>query len=1019
MSGKGIRISVIAMVAALAAILCIPARADSGVTVRLDLQDSKTGEVVGYATVSLTRPNSDKPYKYALSSGEGKVTIEGVKSGEYVLKAELMGYKTVEQKIKVEGKDLSLGTVKMHQDNKVLDAATVSAAGNPIIIKKDTIEYNASSFKTSDNDMLEELLKKLPGVEVSSDGSVTVNGESVSKVTIGGKTFFLDDPTLATKNIPAKIVEKVKVVDKKSDQAMFTGIDDGERETVIDISVYKGMMNGWFGNVMAGGGHDLPDEGYYTDDNTWKDDGWRYQGAAMIGRFTDKTQLSFIGNGNNTNNRGFNDMAGSMMQQMRGGRGMGQGGGGWGNGNGITTSWMAGVNGTFTLCDGDMDLAGNYLYNGSNKAIDEDSEKITYLDDGSNLIYDNSGYNITKSQGHRFGVRLEHQFTEKTSILFEPQVNFGSGSFAEFSDFKTYTDPADGGDREFTNKGFSDNKGWNNNWTTSGFLLFRQRFTKPGRTISAMINYNFSGNKLNGFNQSYTDNNPDAESEEDADIEIVNQRYNQNSSSSSASIRLVYTEPIATNLFLEANYSYSWNRSKSIKDTYDSSTNYTNDADNPSALEYNSNGETYSDAYSSSITNTYQNHSAGFDFSYQKDNLRAQVGVSAQPTITDNETNGETYHSMVVNWSPQVMFSYDMGENSNIRVFYFGRSSQPSTSQLMPVADNSDPLNVSFGNPYLEPYFTHQIRGMFGYTDKQTFLSIRGNFDGSIVQNTITNALWYDSNGAEYSMPLNGPTSGNVGLRFMINSPIKRSNFSVFSMTNFQYSNSLSYVGKTEGGYGDQLIENYYDPETGVLNYESFHNDFFDHDAAGSRGLNFSDFFTDSKTQTLSFTERLRFTYRNDLVEVNVGGQTRMNKSWYSIASYNQSATWNNRVEASMNWTIPGGVGIVVEGNYNWYNGYTTHQDDEIVMNAEINKLLFKNKVTLAVKAYDIFNQSKNLTVTDETNYHMETRNNTLGRYIVLSLTFRFGKFNGNGNMRRGPGGPGGHMGPPPGGGPR
>ncbi len=251
-SGIGILTAVVAV------LLGIPAMAQSGgVSVKMKLTDSKTGEAVGFATVSLTEGKADKPYKYVLSTSEGDATFENVKNGTYTLKAELMGYKAFTQTVKVEGKDIALGTLKMAQDAKVLDAANVSAAGNPIIIKKDTVEYNASSFKTTDNDMLEELLKKLPGVEVSTDGSVTVNGESVSKVTIDGKTFFLDDPTLATKNIPAKIVEKVKVVDKKSDQAIFTGIDDGERETVIDISVYKGMMNGWVGDVMAGGGHDL------------------------------------------------------------------------------------------------------------------------------------------------------------------------------------------------------------------------------------------------------------------------------------------------------------------------------------------------------------------------------------------------------------------------------------------------------------------------------------------------------------------------------------------------------------------------------------------------------------------------------------------------------------------------------------------------------------------------------------------------------------------------------------------
>ena len=169
-------------------------------------------------------------------------------------------------------------------------------------------------------------------------------------------------------------------------------------------------MQGWFGNIMAGGGHDVP-----SANNDMND--WRYQGAAMVGRFTDKSQISLILNGNNTNNRGFNDLAGSMMGNMRGGGGgMGRGQGGWGRGNGITTSWMGGLNGAFPLLDGNMDLAGNYLYNGSNKYVTEDSRLTNYLDDGSSLITENNGYSTTRTDGHRFGVRLEHKFSENTSI---------------------------------------------------------------------------------------------------------------------------------------------------------------------------------------------------------------------------------------------------------------------------------------------------------------------------------------------------------------------------------------------------------------------------------------------------------------------------------------------------------------------------------------------------------------------------------------------------------------------------
>ncbi len=971
--------------------------AQGGFTVKAKLVDEKTSQPVPYATVSLKVKGEETASKYVLTDAKGESSLTKVKKGTYVFKAELMGYKAFEKEIVVE-KNVDLGEVKMAEDAEVLDAASVSAAGNPIIIKKDTIEYNASSFKTSDNDMLEELLKKLPGVEVGTDGSITANGETIKKITIDGKTFFLDDPQLATKNIPAKIINKVKVVEKKSEQAEFTGIDDGNEETIIDLSIRPGMMNGMFGNVMAGGGRDIP-----SPRNDMND--WRYQGAAMVGRFTDKSQISVILNANNTNNRGFNDMAGSMMQGMRGGGGgMGRGGGGWGGGNGITTSWMGGLNGAFTLFDGDMNLAGNYLYNGSDKFVEEESSKITYLEDGSRLLYDNKGNSTTTTQGHRFGMRLEHKFSKNTSILFEPQVNFGGGRFNEFSDFETFGQ-RDGMDKERKNQGYTLSDGSNKNWSTSGFLLFRQRIGKPGRTMSANIRYSFSNNDMTGLNQSLT--NAYTQGEDTPKADIVNQYYDRNSKSASVSGRVVYTEPLAEKLFLEANYEYSWSRSESFKDTYNSgSDKYTSEG----LLIYDPTGAVRDEVYSSEIINRYVNQRGGLTLSWQGKNLRANVGAGITPTNTHNETNGESYDNKVVNWAPQAMVFYTINENTNLRLFYNGRSAQPSTTQLMRVPDNSNPMNVSFGNIYLKPYFNHNLRANFGYTNKQTFTSVHANIRGGMVQNAITNAQWYDTKGVQYSMPVNGPGTGNLNGSIMVNSPFGKSDFSIFSMTNVGYNQSTSYIGT-----GKLDTDKYYNPETADFKYDDFHRDFPD--------LDKTDKFSANKIQSMNIMQRLRLTYRNDFVELTATGRTRLNKSWYTIASATNTTTWNNQVGGSMNWTIPGGINLISSVNYNWYEGYTTPQDDEIIMNAEITKLLFKNTCTIALKAYDIFAQAKNLSVTDASNYHQEVRNNTLGRYIILSFTYRFGTFSGNRGGGRGPGGHGGPRmgGPrgPMGGGPR
>ncbi len=974
-------------------------------SVKVVLQDSTSPEYLAYATVSLTPANSTTASAYVLSNSDGEATLEKVKKGTYTLRAELLGYKAYSQEIKVEDKDIDLGVVKVEPDSELLDAASVSAVGNPITIKKDTIEYNAASFKTTDNDMLENLLKKLPGVEVASDGSVTVNGETISKITIDGKTFFLDDPSLATKNIPAKIVEKVKVVEKKSDQAMFTGIDDGEEETVIDLSIKQGMMKGWFGNIMGGGGHDLQTVGFGQDA--------RWQAAGMVGNFTDSQQLSIIVNANNTNNRGFNDLAGNMMGDMRG-SGMGGGGSMWGDNTGILTSWMGGVNGAWTLLDNRMDLGANYLYNGSSKDVEESSHKITYRTNGDNLIYDSDGYGNTFTQGHRFGVRLDHSFSDKTSILFEPQFNFGSGSFNEYSSTTTQTQSGD--TTEDTNSGFTNSIGDNKNLTASGNFLFRQKITDtPGRTLSAFVRYSFSNNTIDGYNQSLTDVYEDDGSTTSS---ITNQRYDSKSTSASIRSRIAYTEPLVANrLFLEVSYAYNWSRSKQTKDTYDSATDalyYVGDPadeDSQQMLAYVADGETYNETYSKEIINISQTHSAGVTLQYQNDKFRAQVGAQFTPTITDNLTNGETYNSVKYNWAPNLMLNYDIDDNTEIRLHYRGSSSQPSTSQLMPVPDNSDPLEVSFGNPYLTPYFTHNLRSDFGHTNKDTYFSIRGRLNASLVQDAIVIAQWYDDAGRSYTMPMNGPTTGSVNFRYFLNSPIAKSNFSISNNGNISYSNSTAYVGLDEKC--DELTNRYYDDTTADFDYEQFNTDFF----AEGHAYDLEDYFVANRTQTLSVTERIKFTYRNDYVEASVSARTRMSKPWYTIeSSTGQNTTWSNSAQAEMLWSTPIGLGINADVRYNWYNGYTTQQDPECILNAEITQLLFKNTVTLSIKAYDILNQSKTLQVPDSADFHSEVRNNTLGRYVMVSLTYRFGTFGGGrNNRRRGPGGgPGGPGGPPP-----
>ena len=963
---------------------CLSASAQSHHVISARLVEESTGDPVPFATVSLTPQGSQKVYKYALSGEDGSVRIEGVKKGQYVFKAELMGYKPVTRDLEIKDV-LDLGTLKMADDKELLDAANVSAVGNPIVIKKDTVEYNATSFKTTENDVLEDLLKKLPGVEVDESGAVTVNGQAIKKITIEGKTFFLDDPSLATKNLPAKIINKVKVVNKKSEQAEFTGIDDGEEETILDLGIKPGMMKGLFGNFSLGGGHDVPASRSSTVGEVPND--FRYQGVGFMGNFTDKQQLSLVVNANNTNNRGFNDLSGSMMQGMRGGDGgMGRGRGGWGGGNGITTSYMIGGNGAWTLFDDRMNLGGNYLYNHTSRDVSERSYRETYYDDRTLLSTDEGSSNTT-SGGHRIGVRLEHKFSENTSILFEPRLNFGTGRFWEKSDYTTRTRDAASGITSDTNDGNSYNDGSNKNVTTSGFFLFRQRLGAPGRTMTVMTRYSLSNNDLLGINQSLTRTYDGSETT----VDRIDQSYTSNQRSYFLMGRVTYTEPVAEHLFAEVNYGYTWSKSTSDKETLD--------VLRGGAIDY---------TYSNNIINLSRRHEMGANLVYQKEKMNVQVGFAAIPTHTYNSTTKwdaarrvyepKEYKSDVWNFSPRARIFWEFNDNANLRMFYSGNSNQPSTSQLMPVPDITNPLRISFGNPDLKPYFTHFLRGDFRYNNKKTFFSANLNFEGGFVQDPIVNATWSSRTGTQYSMPFNGPASANAGLNGFLNIPIGQSGFTLMNFARSGWSHSTSYVGSNVDMSGmPDPMENYYDfMEQFLAKYK---------DIAHASG------FQQNNIDNVNFVERLRLTYRNDALEVSTSGRTRMSRSWYTVKTGNDLATtWNNQANVAVTWTWDlAGLTLKSDFNYNWYNGYSTLQPSEYILNAEIQKLLFKKKVTLALKGYDILGQSKNLDVTDASNYHSEVLNNTLGRYIIVSLTWRFGTMNRDaGRGFGGPGGPGG-----------
>ncbi|MBR1538781.1 MAG: outer membrane beta-barrel protein, partial [Bacteroidales bacterium] len=697
-------------------------------------------------------------------------------------------------------------------------------------------------------------------------------------------------------------------------------------ETVLDLGVRKGMMNGWFGNLMGGGGYDLQGKDALNDP--------RYQTAAMVANFSENRQLAFIGNANNTNNLGFNDMAASAMGGMRAGgfRGDQGGAGGWG-GNGISSSYMAGFNGGYTW-NNKSEIVGNAMFNGNERYVEEKTSRETFKEDGSSLIADDDGFTRTSTWGVRAGARADWKVSKNTSLLFEPNFNIGWGDFEDRSAFST--DRKVGNVTSKVNEGNSASFGESHSQRANGRVLWRQRLGKPGRTLSVNARYSFNNNGMEGYNQSLTRTFAD----EVADSTVIDQMYQTLSKTVGMNGRVSYTEPLGKNFYLEANYSYNYSHSTSTKDTYDKGVGGYHVRD---------------EVYSSDISNEVYRQSAGINLRKQEEKYNITIGASVQPQKTHNRTvrgiNSLDTTLRVLNWSPNARIDFNFSDYQMLRINYRGNTTQPTLTQMMPVPDNSNPQRVTLGNLGLNPSFAHNMNVMYNSTNTRTYASFNANMSLSYRTHNIVNASWYDANGVQYTVPMNndkGAWSANTFIMF--NSPIAKSKFSVMSFTNARYSTGVSLVGNDDIDSSD---------ESSYLNLANY---------------------TQNGTQTLSAGENLRLVYRDDIFEASVGGGTRFSRSWYTISSRNVPATWTSNVEGRFIAKIPDVINIQTDARYTRYDGYNAgYNDPRLVWNAELSKQLFKNRFTLAVKLYDILNQSKNTYRMQNDNYVQDTQNNTLG----------------------------------------
>lgn len=727
---------------------------------------------VDYATVAVKSLQDSSVVGTANTNQDGSFQFKNIAAGRYRLYVAYLGLESITKDFTVESGAVNLGSIEMK--NTGLDLKTVEITGDapPVTVKKDTVEFNAGSFKVRENAVVEDVLKKLPGVEVAKDGSVKAQGESVTRVKVDGKEFFGNDPLLATKNLPADMIDKIQIIDQASEQSQFTGIDDGNREKIINITTKKDKKNGIFGNSSAG---------YGSDD--------RYDVNVNVNRFKGDQQMSVIAQFNNVNAQNFGSGGGG------GGGRMGMGGGGNNNRQGITTTNAAGFN-YADIFKGGTEINASYFFNKTSLFNDQQSFTQNLLGENNRTTFDNDLKSTTDRTNHRFSFLIDTKIDSLTSIKIQPNVSLTATELERNSSYiNNYGRYETVGAQAFRTKSSSP--------SISNNLLVRRKFLRRGRTLSLNVNTSFSDSKSDNYNniENFTTNSLGTSQD------FTNQFNNTESGSLNNSARLVYTEPLSKTFSLELNYENRYNFSNSERFTY----NF-----NPVTSRYDDLDETYSNTYE----NTTLTNAAGFSFNKTGKKYTWNAGLAVQHTDRENNnlTTGRIINQSFYNLTPSAQLRYTFSNSKRLRINYRGNTQQPSISQIQPIPDNTDTQSIPVGNPNLKPSFTNNLSLFYNnfdfanYRSLFVFLNANQTFNAFGNNTTlITNDPDSTRNGKLAVLPVNVDGVYQVNLGSAIGLPIIKGNKLNLNINlSGSYGRGVNFTNDLENISNDYSITNGY-----------------------------------------------------------------------------------------------------------------------------------------------------------------------------------------------------------------
>jgi hypothetical protein len=905
-------------------------------TVKGNLQDAEGGARLADATVSLVNLVDSSLISFTITGSNGNFEIKNIETGKYDVIISYTGFRTTRKTFSITAAEpvVDLGIVTLDRNYSTMDEVIIQDQ-TPIRIKGDTISYNADAFKTKPNANVEDLLKKLPGVQVERDGTVRAQGEQVQRVYVDGKEFFGNDPKLATRNLTADMVDQVEVFDDMSEQAKFNGMDDGSRSKAINLKLKKDKKKGIFGRAYAGAG---------TNE--------RYDAGLNANFFKGATQTSVIAKSNNTNNVGFSV---SDIIGMSGGGGGGFGGGGGaanvmravgGGGNvgglnlgstgaGITSSSQLGVNYRDTWSKY-FDVNGSYFYNKASTLNDRKSFRTTFAPD-SVLLMDGTTKSKTSNDNHRLNLNMIVNIDSFNSIIYTPNISFQKSAAYNLDSF--HTDAQKGDSRFLTNESITDNSNEGDGFNWSNNLIWRKKFRRAGRTFSVNLSNTLGQTSRDAYslvNARFFNNNGVKWRER-----ITNTLNASESETRNYGINISFTEPIARDKILEILYNNSNNTSESDRRTY----------------TYNTANGKY-DRLIDSLSNNFENrntsHRFGSNLKFVKKKYNYQLGFSIQQTTleSNNLVKNTTVKQNFINLFPTAVFNYQFARSRSLRFQYRGSTRAPSVTQLQEVTDISNYPYITEGNPALKQEFSNNFTLSYNFFDILKFRNFFAFLTFNNTSNRIVNSIRQLPGGVQLSKPVNIDGFYNLVGTVNFGFPIKQ-------LKGANLNTNTRFVALRD--------VNLLDDRKNIA-------------------------------KNISIGEDLRFSYNyKEKLDMGITATVNYYSATYSLQKQMNQSYYDHSYGADVTYTFPKGIIFAIDLDYMINSGRTDgFNNSYALLNGSIAKELFKSKKgEIKLSVFDALNQNLNVRRNVQPNYIEDVQSTVLNRFFMFTFSYKLNRMGG------------------------